>query len=137
DVKRTAEPSGVKPSAMSLFGCNVSRFGTPPAVGTTNTSVLPSYRPVKAIIDPSGENFGPASTPGCDVRRRTFVPSRLATQRSFAYAKAMWSLLTAGSVSRRVALMSIAYAASAQSAAVIVTKIRFIGTLRLDNGPPV
>jgi len=36
----------------------VSRFGSPPAAETTNTSVLPSYWPVNATWVPSGENRG-------------------------------------------------------------------------------
>ena len=36
----------------------MSRLGTPPAAGTTYTSWLPSYSPVKATIVPSGEKLG-------------------------------------------------------------------------------
>jgi pectate lyase len=48
----------VKPRATSSPGWYVSRFGTPAAAGTTYTSVLPSYRPVKATSAPSGEKRG-------------------------------------------------------------------------------
>src|SRR5205814_10321851 len=42
-------PSGVQPRTRSVAGCHVSLFGTPPEAGTTNTSTLPSYSPVKAM----------------------------------------------------------------------------------------
>ena len=57
-------PSGVQPRTRSGAGCQVSRFGTPPEAGTTKTSTLPSYSPVKAMRVPSGENAGSVSLPG-------------------------------------------------------------------------
>src|SRR6185436_19702032 len=51
-------PSGVQPSTRSAPGCHVSRFGSPPSAGTTYTSTLPAYSPLKAIHLPSGEKCG-------------------------------------------------------------------------------
>ena len=66
--------------------------------------------PVNAISDPSGEKRGDVSTPACDVSRCTREPSGLAVQRSFAYEKAMRFADTAGSLSMRVSLTSMAVA---------------------------
>ncbi len=48
----------------------------------TKTSRLPSYSPVNAICDPSGENFGKYSVPGCVVNRLAIPPAAGATHRS-------------------------------------------------------
>ncbi len=51
-------PSGVQPCTVSLPGCQVNRFGSPPSAGTTYTSMLPAYSALKAIDLPSGEKRG-------------------------------------------------------------------------------
>src|SRR4051794_1221069 len=68
-LNSTDLPSGVHPRTRSASGCAVRRLGTPPAACTTKTSVLPSYCPLKATIDPSGEKHGLDSTPAALVRR--------------------------------------------------------------------
>jgi hypothetical protein len=83
EEKRTAFPSGVKSWTVSRDGCHVSRFGTPPTAGTTKTSRFPSSSALKARSAPSGLKAGFDFTPGPDVIRWTFVPSRRAVQRSF------------------------------------------------------
>ena len=60
---KTTFPSGLQPQTISAPGCQVSRFGSPPAAGIIYTSVLPWYCPVKAIVLPSAENFGLLSVP--------------------------------------------------------------------------
>src|SRR5215472_537645 len=70
EAKMTRWPSGVQPRARSIPGCHVRRFASPPAAGTTYTSVLPATVAVYAIIDPSGEKQGSDSTPGVEVMRR-------------------------------------------------------------------
>ena len=82
EAKSTAEPVGVNAWTRSAPGCQVRRFGSPPAAGMTNTSTLPSYSPLKATSEPSGENRGLVSLPGWEVRRREDPPSRLVIQRS-------------------------------------------------------
>ena len=83
-MKRTAEPSGVKPRTQSLPGCQLRRSGTPPFAETTYTSVLPSYSALKAIRLPSGEKTGLDSIPSSTVSRFGEEPSLFATQRSSA-----------------------------------------------------
>src|SRR2546426_1095210 len=51
-------PSAVQPWTRSAPGCHVKRFGSPPSAGTTYTSRLPAYSPLKAIHFPSGEKCG-------------------------------------------------------------------------------
>ena len=51
-------PSGVHPCTSSGAGCHVNRLGSPPAAGTTYTSVLPAYSALNAISFPSGEKCG-------------------------------------------------------------------------------
>jgi hypothetical protein len=75
-------PSGVQPTTASSAGWNVSRRGVPPVAGTTKTSWLPSYSPLKATSVPSGENWGFVSDPTPDVRCRAVPPSRPTIQRS-------------------------------------------------------
>src|SRR5450755_3369381 len=82
ELNRIRDPSGVHPSTMSGEGWNVTRLGTPPSLGTVNTSTLPSYSPVKAIWEPSGENFGFVFTPAPAVIRLASPPSRGTLQRS-------------------------------------------------------
>ena len=82
DANRTAEPEVVKPCTRSAPGCQVSRFGSPPAAGMTNTSTLPSYSALNATRAPSGEKRGLLSVPSWDVSRRAPLPSRPAIQRS-------------------------------------------------------
>src|SRR5262249_37294977 len=84
--KTTLLPSGVQPTTTSSPGWKGSRWGVPPAVGTTKTSGLPSYSPVKATSAPSGEKAGLRSCPPV-VNRRASPPSRLTTHRLAAYAK--------------------------------------------------
>src|SRR5262245_12335038 len=60
-------------------------------------SVLPSYSPEKAILEPSGEKCGLLSTPGELVRRMARPPSRGTDQMSPAKANATDSLLRVGS----------------------------------------
>src|SRR5262249_38215314 len=84
DEKSTADPSGVQPRATSGPGWVVNRFGGPPVTGMVKTSTFPSYWALKAMVCPSGEKTGFSSTPISLVRRRGFLPSRSATQRSSA-----------------------------------------------------
>src|SRR5262245_51642995 len=86
-------PSGVQPTTSSGSGCYASRFGTPPAAGTTNTSVFPSYWPVNATCVPSGENAASLSSPGPAVRRRASPPSRDTIHKSPAKLNAICVLL--------------------------------------------
>ena len=58
------------------------RLGTPPTEGVVNTSVLPSYSPVKAIAEPSGEKWGSLSTPTPVVSRVARPPLRDTVQMS-------------------------------------------------------
>src|SRR5689334_20027356 len=62
-VARTEEnttpfPSGVQFTTLSAPLCHVSCFGSPPATGITNTSLLPMRLLEKAIHLPSGEKRG-------------------------------------------------------------------------------
>src|SRR5260370_3797862 len=82
ELKTMRLPSGVQPRTRSGAGCQVSLFGTPPEAGTTKTSTLPSYSPVKAMRVPSGENAGSVSLPLPLVRRTASPPSRGTLQRS-------------------------------------------------------
>src|SRR5271156_6845072 len=84
EVNRIREPSGVQPSTTSGEGWNVIRFGTPPWAGTVKTSTLPSYSAVKAIWEPSGENFGFVFKPAPAVSRLASPPLRGTLQSSFA-----------------------------------------------------
>ncbi len=93
---RTLALSGVQPTTWSGPGCHVSRLGSPPSAGTTKTSWLPSYSPVKAIHFPSGEKRGKYSVPGWDVRRRAMPPASPTTQRSSSAAKTMRVPLMSG-----------------------------------------
>src|SRR5262249_30305406 len=70
------------------------------ADGITYTSVLPSYCPVKAIEEPSGEKQGFVSMPALVVSRVATPPSRPTVHRSPPYTKAIWVLLTVGFCSR-------------------------------------
>src|SRR5690348_10963245 len=88
-------PSGVHPSAMSGPGCHVSRRGSPPSAGTTNTSKFPSYSPVNAIQLPSGENIGSPSWPPV-VSCRASPPSRGTLHKYPPYANTIWVLLSVG-----------------------------------------
>src|SRR5262249_38096160 len=99
-AKSTRLPSGVHPLTRSAPGWYVSRLGTPPAAGTTYTSVLPSYSPVKAIIVPSGEKIGLVSTPIPVVRRLASPPARSAIHRSRAELKTTLEPLTVGFCSK-------------------------------------
>src|SRR4030042_27421 len=72
----------VHPRTMSGAGGQVSRRGSPPSAGMTKTSTLPSYSPVKAIREPSGEKTGLVSTPGPEVILWDAPPSRGTFQRS-------------------------------------------------------
>jgi len=47
-----------------------------------NTSTLPSYSPVKAIVPPSGEKIGMASSPTPFVNREARPPVRATVHRS-------------------------------------------------------
>src|SRR5215210_4464653 len=58
EAKMIALPSDVQPCTLSAPGCHVSRFGSPPSVATTYTSVLPAYSALNAISCPSGEKCG-------------------------------------------------------------------------------
>src|SRR5205807_9803939 len=69
---------------------------SPPAVGTTETSVFPAMVAVKAIFDPSGEKYGSISAPWVEVSRRAGPPLRGTTHKSPAYSKATESRLTVG-----------------------------------------
>src|SRR5687768_14074072 len=80
DENTTCLPSGVQPCTWSLPGCQVSRFGSPPRDGTTYTSVLPAYWPLKAISAPSGENCGLVASAAKLVIRRASPPERATTQ---------------------------------------------------------
>src|SRR5271163_345312 len=82
EVNRIRDPSGVHPSTTSGEGWYVTRFGTPPSAGIVNTSTLPSYSPVKAIWEPSGENFGFVFEPAPAVSRLASPPVRGTLQRS-------------------------------------------------------
>src|SRR5262245_29444019 len=62
----------------------------------TYTSVLPSYCPVNAIIEPSGEKHGLVSMPALVVSRVASPPSRPTVHKSPPYTKAIWVLLTVG-----------------------------------------
>ncbi len=44
-------PSGVQPRTRSGAGCQVNLFGTPPDAGTTKTSTLPSYSPLRTLLE--------------------------------------------------------------------------------------
>src|SRR6266513_2698266 len=68
------------PAAEVAVGSQVSRFGSPPSDGMTNTSTFPSYWPVNAIHFPSGENTGNRSCPPV-VNCRASPPSRGTLQR--------------------------------------------------------
>ena len=89
-------PSGVQPATWSSAGCQVSRRGTPPVASTTYTSTLPSYSPVNATSEPSGEKYGSVSRPTPLVRRRASPPSRPTIQRSPANEKTTCVRLTVG-----------------------------------------
>ena len=89
-------PSGVHPRTLSCAGCHVSRLGTPPTEGMTNTSTLPSYSPLKAISDPSGEKTGLFSAPAPTVSLLASPPSRPTLHRSPAYTKTMCVRLNVG-----------------------------------------
>ncbi len=69
---------------MSAALWNVSRFGVPPSIGITYTSVLPVYWPLNAIHLPSGEIDGLVSSPGEVVSRRAIPPLRSTIQMSWA-----------------------------------------------------
>src|SRR5262249_18111577 len=69
----------------------------PPCAETTKTSWLPSYSPVNAMSDPSGENIGLVSIPTSVVRRRALPPFRSTIHRSPAYEKQICVALTVGS----------------------------------------
>jgi hypothetical protein len=58
------------------------RLGTPPAAGTVNTSVLPSYSPENASVAPSGENAALLSVPAPAVSRVAIPPLRLTVHKS-------------------------------------------------------
>ncbi len=83
DVKSTDLPSGVKPWTRSRPGCHVSRFGTPPAAGTTYTSRFPSISALYARSEPSGLKTGLVFNPNPEVIRCTPVPSSAHVQMSF------------------------------------------------------
>src|SRR5690606_21541663 len=95
-------PSGVQPCTMSAPGCHVSRFGSPPSIGSTYTSVLPPYWALNATVLPSGENAGFVSCPWKLVRRRAAPPSRPTIQMSLPYSNAMCVALSDGLRTRRV-----------------------------------
>src|ERR1035438_5635093 len=84
DVNRIRDPSGVQPSTMSGEGWNVTRLGTPPCAGIVKTSTLPSYSLVKAIWEPSGENFGFVFRPPPAVSCLASPPARGTLQSSSA-----------------------------------------------------
>ena len=125
ELKMMRLPSGVQPSARSGEGCQVSLFGTPPAAGTTKTSTLPSYSPVKAMSLPSGENTGSVSVPAPLVRRAASPPSRGTLHKSPAYAKTMWVLLRVGFCSSSGA--SAAPASAAVASARSTSGLRMVG----------
>src|SRR5688500_9393456 len=102
DVKSTRLPSGLQPRAASRPGWKVRRAGSPPATGTTYTSVLPPTVAVKARRDPSGENRGSISAFGVDVSRLSWPPARGTVHRSPPYSNATRSRLIAGRRSSRV-----------------------------------
>ena len=80
EAKSTLLPSGVQPCTWSGPGCHVRRVGSPPSEGTTYTSTLPPYSPLKATLRPSGENFGFVVWPWKLVSRRAVPPARSTTQ---------------------------------------------------------
>ena len=53
----------------------VNRLGIPPSAGMVNTSVFPSYWPVKAMVLPSGENLANISKPLWVVSLRAIPPA--------------------------------------------------------------
>src|SRR5260221_14668377 len=59
EAKTTRLPSRVHPRTRSSPGCLVSRRGSPPAVGTTETSVLLDSLRLNAYVLPLGERVGP------------------------------------------------------------------------------
>src|SRR5689334_6958890 len=118
---------------MSAPGCQVRRFGSPPSAGTTYTSTFPPYCALNAISLPSGENFGFSVVPRKLVMRRALPPLLSTTQTLFAYANAIWVLLTVGVRSMRVCADSVD-AATLAAARRTGSRVRDIGVPRLGRG---
>jgi len=93
---------------MSGEGCQVNLVGIPPSTGIVNTSILPSYSPLKAIVFPLGEKTGFDSIPSSIVSLLGFEPSLLAIHISSAYTNAICDELMAGCASILVSTGSIA-----------------------------
>jgi hypothetical protein len=95
DENSTALPSGAKPRTTSGPGCQVRRVALPADGDGENVGVavvLPTEGEYLVVRREDGARLD-ADVTG---ERRAFLPSRSATQRSSARAKAMCVLLTAG-----------------------------------------
>src|SRR5690348_1388928 len=89
-------PSGVHPCTRSSPGCQVRRFGCPPAEGTTYTFVLPLYSALNATHFPSGDRYGFCVWPPKLVKRLAAPPARGTIQTLLAYANEISVGLTLG-----------------------------------------
>jgi hypothetical protein len=80
----------------------VSCVAAPPDAGIVQTSASPASVRVKAIVEPSGDHVGPASTYVVVVSLVWLVPSAFMTKTSPALMKASFELSGdhAGSLSR-------------------------------------
>ena len=96
DAVNTSRPSGDQSFRISEAGCPVARAGSPPVIGTTQMSRLPSQLPQNAMDAPSGENRGKLSNPGGSATGCATPPPMGTLQIPLAYTNTIRSAEMSG-----------------------------------------